>query len=133
MKHAQPQALKENADGVDRFAANINATARALADDAQSTAEKVGAQLSGWTEEHGHKVAALWSMGGGRLRRVVFSKPFLNVALIAGAGALAYYLLKKRYGTQNVASQQTASPVLTQDAPTQPITTPATTKQPGIN
>lgn len=134
MKHAHTQMLKENAGGkAADFIDHTQAAARALADEAQSTAETVGSQLSGWTQEHGHKVAALWSLGGGRLRRAVLSKPFLSVALVAGAGLLAYNIWKKRQQSQTYSSLQTDQPALEQDTAIHRDSTSATAVQPGVN
>jgi len=71
--------------------------ARHLADEAQSTVERAGAQLSNWTESHGRQAAALMAVSGKRLRNLVWTRPLLCLTLVAGTSALAAYWLTRRY------------------------------------
>ena len=106
MLHAH--TLKQNAGAMaDTIVSNASMAAQQLADEAQHTASRVGAQLTDWTEDRGQKLAALWSLGGSRARSMVLSRPLLSLTLVAGASALAtYWYLKRR---SESAAPQTSS------------------------
>lgn len=98
MNNAQMQAMKQNAGNLaEQLSNNASAIADNLVDEAQSTAAKVGTQLADWTENHGHKVAGLMSLSGMRVRNLVLTRPLFCLTLVAGASALAAYLLTRRY------------------------------------
>ena len=100
MMQAQFKNAKDHADAIASHAA---AAAHQLAGGAQSTVQQASDQLSDWVERG--QQAAIWSLGSRKARSVVLSKPFLSMALVAGAGAFITYMLMRRYGQS---SPQTA-------------------------
>lgn len=98
MHNAQIQTMKQNAGNLAaQLTNNASAIADNLADEAQYTAGKMGTQLANWTENHGHKVAGLLSLSGVRVRNLVLARPLFCLTVVAGASALAVYLLTRRY------------------------------------
>lgn len=93
MMQAQFRNAKDHADAMINHA---SAAAEQFAGGAQSTMQQAGDRLANWAER-GQK-AALWSLSSRKARGVVLSKPFLSLALVAGAGAVVTYLLMRRYG-----------------------------------
>ena len=98
MNNAQIQTMKQNAGNLaEQLSNNASAIADNLTDEAQYAAGKVGTQLADWTENHGHQVAGLMSLSGTRVRNLVLARPLFCLTLVAGASALAAYLLTRRY------------------------------------
>ena len=91
--------FKNAKDHADAIASHAAAAAHQLAGGAQSSVQQVGDQLSDWVERG--QQAAIWSLGSRKARNAVLSKPFLSMALVAGAGALVTYLFMRRYGQAN--------------------------------
>jgi hypothetical protein len=100
MNRTQIHSMKHNISNMaDNLAGNAGAIADNLADEAQNTAGRVATQLADWTENHGHQVAGLLSVSGRRMRSMVLARPLFCLTLVAGASALAAYLLTRRYAT----------------------------------
>lgn len=93
MMQAQFRNAKDHAEAM---VSHASAASEQLAEGAQSTVQHASERLADWAER-GQK-AALWSLGSRKARGLMLSKPFLSLALVAGAGAVVTYMLMRRYG-----------------------------------
>lgn len=110
----QTQTIKEKTEAVvDDIMSNTTDAARRLADEAQAVSGRASSQLADWGDRYGDKAAALWAVGGRRVRKTVLARPYWSLALVLGVSAVTIYLLTRRKRAQNNA--QTSPRLSAQD------------------